>query len=91
MLLRRRVRLARATGNPILSTDKAFKEIIRHGRHMIPPIVDTLTGQHWPIFKIGCRRFNNANEELPTWLKETKSSHNLVIGCPSRCSAMEFG
>ena len=35
----------RLAGNPILSNDKAFKEIIRQGRHMMPPLQDTLTGQ----------------------------------------------
>ena len=45
MVLRRRLLLDRATGNPILSNDIAFKEIIRQGRHMMPPLQDTLTGQ----------------------------------------------
>jgi cytochrome c551 len=35
----------RLAGNPILSNDKAFKEVIRQGRHMMPPLLDTLTGQ----------------------------------------------
>jgi mono/diheme cytochrome c family protein len=35
----------RLAGNPILSNDKAFKEIIRQGRHMMPPLQDMLTGQ----------------------------------------------
>ena len=35
----------RLAGNPILSNDTAFKEIIRQGRHMMPPLQDTLTGQ----------------------------------------------
>jgi mono/diheme cytochrome c family protein len=35
----------RLAGNPILSNDKAFKEIIRQGRHIMPPLLDTLTGQ----------------------------------------------
>lgn len=33
----------RLAGNPILSNDKAFKEIIWQGRHMMPPLLDTLT------------------------------------------------
>lgn len=35
----------RLAGNPILSNDKGFKEIVRHGRHMMPPLQDTLTTQ----------------------------------------------
>ena len=35
----------RLAGNPMLSNDKAFKEIIRQGRHIMPPLLDTLTGQ----------------------------------------------
>jgi mono/diheme cytochrome c family protein len=35
----------RLAGNPILSNNKAFKEIIRQGRHMMPPLLDTLTAQ----------------------------------------------
>ena len=80
MVLRRRLILTRATGNPILSNDKAFKEIIRQWRHMIPPLVDTLTGQQLADINLGFRRFSNSTENLPTWLKETKSSSNLVTG-----------
>jgi hypothetical protein len=72
--------LARATSNPILSNDKAFKEIIRQGRHMIPPLVDRLTGQQLADIKLGFGRFSNSTENLPTWLKETISSSNLVTG-----------
>jgi mono/diheme cytochrome c family protein len=36
---------SRLAGNPILSNDKAFKESIRQGRHMMPPLQGMLTGQ----------------------------------------------
>jgi len=78
MVLRRRLLLTR--GNPIISNDKAFKEIIRQGCHMIPPLVDTLTGQQLADINLGFRRFSNSTEHLPTWLKETKSRSNLVTG-----------
>jgi mono/diheme cytochrome c family protein len=35
----------RLAGNPIFSNDKAFKEIIRQGRHMMLPLLDTLMDQ----------------------------------------------
>jgi hypothetical protein len=66
MVLRRRLLLTRATGNPILSNDKGFKEIIRQGCHMIPPLVDTLTGQQLADINLGFRRFSNSTENLPT-------------------------
>jgi mono/diheme cytochrome c family protein len=35
----------RLAGNPILSNDKDFWEIVQRGRHIMPPLKDTLTDQ----------------------------------------------
>ena len=35
----------RLAGNPVLSNEQAFEKVLTEGRHMMPPLKDTLTGQ----------------------------------------------
>ncbi len=35
----------RLAGNPVLSDDRAFQKILTEGRHMMPPLKDTLTAE----------------------------------------------
>ncbi|ALA60327.1 c-type cytochrome [Nitrospira moscoviensis] len=35
----------RLAGNPVLSNDKAFDRILSEGRHMMPPLKDTVTSK----------------------------------------------
>lgn len=35
----------RLAGNPVLTNEQAFEKIISEGRHMMPPLKDTMTAQ----------------------------------------------
>jgi hypothetical protein len=45
MARERPVASVRLAGNPVLSNDQAFWKIVYQGRHMMPPLKSTVTGQ----------------------------------------------